>query len=136
MRNKQSRADLPDVRRLLVAIAILAAALAAMTFVIPWTIPYDRLEHLYGLECETIEAGHPGGDFLLYCAPINGSPKVELLVNGEPYAVAECVAKERYRVTLGPELFAQPGELKLTLRETFAQAVSLRSNTTTLYVTP
>lgn len=136
MRNKQSRNDLPDVRRLLAAIALLAAALAVMTFVIPWTIPYDRLEHLFGLECETIEAGHPGGDFVLHCAPINGSPTVELLVNGEPYAVAECVDKERYRVTLGPELFAQPGELKLTLRETFAHGVSLRSNTTTLYVTP
>lgn len=136
MRKKRRKDDLPSVCRLLAAIVLVAAVLAVIVCVIPWTVPYDRLEHLYGLECETIEAGHPGGDFLLYCAPINGSPKVELLVNGKPYAIAEHVTKEQYRVTLGPELFAQPGKLELTLRETFAGCVSLRSNTTALYVTP
>ncbi len=135
MKNKEKKqCTAPSIRRLVVSIVLTGCILMGVVFVIPWTIPYDRLEHLYGLGFETIEAGHPGGEFILYCAPINGSPKVDLLVNGKYYATTECIAKEQYKVVLGPELFEKPGRLELTLKETFALPVSLRSNTVSLIV--
>lgn len=118
-------------------IAVIGALCMLMlaVMVIPWYFPYDRLEHLYGVNgFETIEVGHPGGEFILNCAPINGSPKVELLINGKPYCEAQHVTKEQYSVQLGPELFTQPGRLDLTLKERFSLPIPLRSNTVALYV--
>lgn len=134
--NKKTLRAAPHPGRLCAAIAGVLGILLLAAVVMPWHFPYDRLEHLYGIVgYETIPCGHPGGSFILSCAPINGSPKVELMVNGKVYTQAECIAKEQYAVTLGPELFAQPGELNLTLKETFSLPISLRSNTVRLYIT-
>jgi len=121
--------------RLCVAVAGALCMLLLATVAIPWHFPYDRLEHLYGIEgYETIKVGHPGGEFILHCAPINGSPTIELLINGKPYCKARHVTKELCSVTLGSELFAQPGKLELTLKERFSLPIPLRSNTISLYV--
>lgn len=125
----------PHPLRLCIAIGAVICLLYAAAVVIPWQIPYERLDHLYGIEgYETIPKGHPGGEFILSCKPINGSPKTQLMVNGKVYCEAECISKERYKVTLGEELFAQTGKLELTLKETFRLPIGLRSNTLWLYV--
>lgn len=125
----------PSLLRLCAAVICAVGMLVMAAAVLPWHFPYDRLEHLYGIRgYETIEAGHPGGDFVLNCRPINGSPEIELLVDGELYCAAECLSKDSYGVTLGAELFETPRVLELTLRETFRLPVSLRSNTVRLHV--
>lgn len=134
--NKKTLCAAPHLGRLCAAIGAALSILLLAVVVMPWYFPYDRLEHLYGIvDYETIPCGHPGGSFILSCAPINGSPKVELMVNGKVYTQAECITKEQYAVMLGSELFEQPGELNLTLKETFNLPISLRSNTVRLYIT-
>ena len=42
---------------------------------------------------------------------------------------------ERIAVTLGDELFEQPGRIDLMLKLTFSGCISLRTNTVSVYVT-
>ena len=132
-RNKRSSGLL----RLLISLALLLGVLAFVALVMPWRFPYDRLEHMYGIEgVETIGAGHPGGEFVLMCESIHEDGTFELLVDGEVYAQAAYIDKGRLSVYLGPELFESPRRLELTLRERYRLPVYLRSNTIHLYVTP
>jgi len=133
MKNKHSVQDVPGIRRLVVAILLILCFLIGIVHVIPWNFPYDRIDCLYGLEMENIPVGHSGGTFEMYCAPMNGSPTAELLINGKPYSEAE-YSKERFTVLMGDELFTQPGRLDLTLKLTYAGRVSLRTNTVSVYV--
>ena len=128
--SRKDKKRAPGTLRLLLAAAMALCALLMMMLVMPHHFPYDRLEHLYAVEgYETIPVGHPGGEFTLLTAPINGFPEVEVMVNGERYGAAECVDKEHYRVTLGAELFEAPGVVRIALRERFFLPYWLRSNT-------
>lgn len=134
MENKRNRRDLPGIKRMLAAIAMVLCFLFVMIYILPWHFPYDRLNDLYGLETETLPVGCSGGTFTLYCAPINGSPEALLFVDGKPYSEAEYTDKEQFTITLGDELFAQPGRLALMLKLTYSGCISLRTNTISVYV--
>lgn len=124
-----------QMARLCLSIVCAACLLVLAACILPWHLPYDRLDHLYGIgEDSVIPVGHPGGEFAVYCQSIPGSPRLELLIDGEYYTDVECTAPGEYRVNLGAELFAKPREMEIVLRETFALPISLRSNMVRLYV--
>ena len=135
MENKRVARHAPGLLRLTAAILLMLCLLWVMICVLPWHFPYDRLDCLYGLEPETLSAGPPGGSFILYCTPINGSQSAQLFVNGKPYSEAEYTDREQFTITLGDELFEQPGRLDLMLKLTFSGGISLRTNTVSVYVT-
>lgn len=135
MENKRVRREAPGIRRLIGAILLALCFLFVMVYVLPWHFPYERLDCLYGLETETLSVGHSGGAFVLYCSPIAGSPRAQLFVDGSPYSEAEYTDKEQFTITLGDELFEQPGRIDLMLKLTFSGCISLRTNTVSVYVT-
>ena len=135
MRKREKRST--GLLRLALTLMLLLGVLAGLTRGMPWHFPYDRLNHLYAVEgVESVEEGHPGGEFVLLSEPIHEEAAVELMVDGKVYTKAEPDGAGRFRVYLGEELFDAPRKLQLTLRECYLPPVYLRSNTIHLYVTP
>ena len=103
MRHGKQKKRAPGTLRLLLAVGMALCAVLFMMLVMPHHFPYDRLEHLYAIEgYETIPVGHPGGEFVLMTAPINGFPEVEVVVGGEVYGKAVCVDKEGHSAWTNP----------------------------------
>lgn len=131
-----------SARRLLFALAAMAALTAIVFFVLPRVLPYEKMNALYGLgrpktmePIYTLPAGEGAQEVVLMMDGLHNVPESYLLVNGERYMqIGKLETDGRKTILFDAGLLEAPGELKLSIEFCFNPLLKLKTNVVTVPV--
>ena len=124
-------------KRLIISLCGLLLLLAALIFVLPEALPWNRLGTLYGLadpvtkkQVTSLPAGQ-SAELIVYHTNLQGNPECYLTAGGRRVVR---VPFDDTAVTLPAELLSSPGTLEFRLEYVLCPFVSLRSNSALIEV--